>query len=261
MPGLDTIGVATIGRMASLRAPALVHAVRGLLAQDALRALLALLWLAASMVQAAPLSPALQARLDAAVAHYEAGRLAEAQRAFAALARRHVPAAQYNLGVMHLRGEIAGANPAEAECWLQRAARGGFVTAMFMLGRALEGGELGRRDLAAAHDWYEAAAERGSVDAMVALGTAYYLGRGRAQDAAAAAHWYREAAKGGDVGAQYLIASMYEQGVGVARDLRLARHWYEAAARQGDEAAPGKVREIEARAAAEEGAAAASAPR
>jgi TPR repeat protein len=56
-----------------------------------------------------------------------------------------------------------------------------------------------------------------------------------------------KAAKGGDVGAQYLLASMYEQGDGVARDLRLARYWYDAAARNGDDAAPLKVREIDAR--------------
>ena len=78
-------------------------------------------------------------------------------------------------------------------------------------------------------------------------GTAYYLGRGAPRSAADAVRWFREAAKGGDVGAQYLLASMYEQGDGVERDLRLARYWYEAAARNGDVAAPGKVREIDAR--------------
>jgi TPR repeat protein len=44
----------------------------------------------------------------------------------------------------------------------------------------------------------------------------------------------------------YLLASMYEQGDGVERDLRLARYWYDAAAKNGDEAAPGKLRQIDA---------------
>ena len=109
---------------------------------------------------------------------------------------------------------------------------------------------LGRRDLAAAHRWYEQAAAAGSVDAQVAAGTAYYLGRGAPKSPADAVRWFREAAKGGDVGAQYLLASMYEQGDGVARDLRLARYWYDIAAKNGDEAAPGKLREIDARLAA-----------
>ena len=64
---------------------------------------------------------------------------------------------------------------------------------------------------------------------------------------AAAARWYREAAKGGDVGAQYLIGSMYEAGDGVPQDLRLARYWYDVAARNGDEAAPSKVKELDAK--------------
>ena len=34
------------------------------------------------------------------------------------------------------------------------------------------------------------------------------------------------------------------------RDLRLARYWYDIAAKNGDEAAPGKLREIDARLAA-----------
>ena len=37
------------------------------------------------------------------------------------------------------------------------------------------------------------------------------------------------------------------------RDLRLARYWYDVAARNGDEAGPGKVKELDARLAAEAG--------
>ena len=40
---------------------------------------------------------------------------------------------------------------------------------------------------------------------------------------------------------------MYEQGDGLTQDLRLARYWYDVAAKNGDVAAPGKVRELDAR--------------
>ena len=40
---------------------------------------------------------------------------------------------------------------------------------------------------------------------------------------------------------------MFEHGEGVAQDLRLARYWYDVAAKNGDDAAPGKVRELDAR--------------
>jgi len=109
-------------------------------------------------------------------------------------------------------------------------------------------GQVGLRvDLPAANRWYLRAAEAGDVDGQVAIATAFYLGRGAVKDAAQAAHWYRIAAQGGDVGAQYLIASMYEAGDGVELDLKEARYWYGVAARNGDEAAPGKVKELDAR--------------
>ena len=189
----------------------------------------------------------LQAQLDAAVIDYESGHLDAARQAFEALSKRGLPAADYNLAVMHLKNELPNPSRQRAEQLLTRSARGGFVTAQLMLGRAFENGDFGRRDLKLAHQWYEVAAERGSVDAQVAMGTAHYLGRGRAKDAARAAHWFREGAKGGDVGAMYLLASMYEQGDGVERNLRLARYWYEIAARNGDDAAPAKVKELDAR--------------
>ena len=197
--------------------------------------------------QSTATDPALQSQLDAAVIDYESGHLNAARQAFEALSKRGLPAADYNLAVMHLKAEVPQPSRQRAEQLLTRSARGGFVTAQLMLGRAFENGDLGRRDLKLAHQWYEVAAESGSVEAQVAMGTAFYLGRGRVKDAARAAHWFREGAKGGDVGAMYLLASMYEQGDGVERDLRLARYWYDIAARNGDEAAPAKVKELDAR--------------
>ncbi len=214
--------------------------------------LLAILLLAAALSAGAapPLSPGQQTRLDAALAAYEAGRLPAARAGFEALATQRVPLAEYNLAVMHLRAELPQPSVDTARRLLVRAAEGGFVTAQFMLAQGLENGEFGPRDLSLALKWYEVAATSGSVEAQVAMGTAYFLGRGKPRDPAESARWYREAAKGGDVGAMYLIASMYEQGDGVPQDLRLARYWYDLAAKAGDEAAPGKLRELDARAAA-----------
>jgi TPR repeat protein len=196
-----------------------------------------------------PLASAFAASgIDAAVAAYQRGDLTTARQAFTRLSREGVPAADYNLAVMHLRGELPHANPRDALRLMTRAAEAGFVTAMFGLAQLHELGQGGLRvDLPAANRWYLRAAEAGDVDGQVAIATAFYLGRGAVKDAARAAHWYRIAAQGGDVGAQYLIASMYEAGDGVELDLKEARYWYGVAARNGDEAAPGKVKELDAR--------------
>jgi TPR repeat protein len=215
-----------------------------LMKPDLARSFLLALLVALPVLAAPP--PALQEAVDA----YEQGRLQQAREAFLKLSRAGVPAADYNLAVMHLRGEMPRPSTSEAVRLMTRAAQHGFVTAMVDLGRLYEGGGAGPVDLGTANRWYLQAAEAGSVDAQVAIGTAHYLGRGASKDPALAARWYREAAMGGDVGAQYLIASMYEGGYGVDRDLRLARYWYDIAAKNGDEAAPGKVKEIDAKLAA-----------
>jgi uncharacterized protein len=183
-----------------------------------------------------------------AVAAYERGDLVAARNAFVRLSRDGVPAADYNLAVMHLRGELPNANPRDAVRLMTRSAEAGFVTGIFGLAQLHELGRAGLRvDLVEANRWYQRAAEAGSVDAQVAIATAHYLGRGAAKDAAQAARWFRIAAQGGDVGAMYLYASMVEHGDGVDRDLQEARYWYNAAARNGDDAAPSKVKELDAK--------------
>jgi uncharacterized protein len=204
-------------------------------------------WLIACLV-ALSLTAQAQTPLESAVALYQRGDLAAARTAFTRLSAQGVPAADYNLAVMHLRREAGLGSDREALRLMTRAAEAGFVTAMVGLAELNEHGGAGLPvNLARAVQWQRRAAEAGSVDAQVELATAHYLGRGAPRDRAAAAHWYRIAAQGGDVGAMYLIASMFEAGDGVERDLAEARYWYAAAARNGDEAAPGKVKELDAR--------------
>lgn len=190
-------------------------------------------------------------RIEDAVAAYERGDLAAARTAFRRLGLEGVAAADYNLAVMHLRGELPNASRMEALRLMTRAAEAGFVTGLYGLAQLHELGQAGLTvDLVQANRWYLRAAEAGSVDGQVAIGTAHYLGRGAPKDLARAARWFRIAAQGGDVGAMYLYASMVESGDGVDRDLNEARYWYGAAARNGDDAAPSKVRELDARLAA-----------
>jgi uncharacterized protein len=223
--------------------PALRAVVPGLAALTA--ALMTALMTALVPVTTAHAGPTEDAVTEA-IGRYGRGDIEGARQAFEALAGQGVPAADYNLALMHLNGDLPGG--AEAALGrMTRAAEAGFVTAMYGIGELYEQGRLGKPDLERAFAWHLRAAVAGSVDGQVAVGTAYYLGRGAAKDMPQAAHWYREAAKGGDVGAQYLIASMYETGLGVERDLRLARYWYEAAAENGDIAAAAKVEELDKR--------------
>jgi TPR repeat protein len=188
------------------------------------------------------------APIDDAVAAYRRGDLTGARDAFTRLSARGVPAADYNLAVMHLRRELPRASDREAVRLMTRAAEAGFVTAMVGLAELYENGLAGLpADLQRSLHWQRRAADAGSVDSQVALATAYYLGRGVPKDSALAARWYRIAAQAGDAGAMYLYASMVEAGDGVAKDLAEARYWYAAAARNGEAGAAEKAREMEAK--------------
>jgi TPR repeat protein len=185
-------------------------------------------------------------RLKPALDAYARGQFDSARTAFERLSKQGVAAADYNLAVMHLRGERRDASVQEAVRLMTRAAQGGFVTAMVGLGELYERGhgEL-PADLPLSVQWYRRGAEAGSVEAQLAVATAHYLGRGAALDRSQAARWYRLAAQAGDGGAMYLYASMCESGDGIERDLAEARYWYAAAARSGEVGAAEKARALE----------------
>jgi len=199
------------------------------------------LWLLPGLSTAAP-APL---TLPQAVELHEAGRHAEARRAFEQLwQQQRLPAAAFNLGVLHLQAPGKARRTALAMRYLQAAADAGFVTAQFTLGRIHEEGLAGPRDLAKALEWYERAAEAGSPEARLAAATAHYLGRGTTRSAARAMHWYKAAAQAGDGDAAYIVAAMFEHGDGVPPDLQTALPWYELAAASGDIAARARLRAL-----------------
>jgi uncharacterized protein len=196
-------------------------------------------------------SDAQEQRILRGYAPYAQGKLPQAASLFRADAKRGVRAAQYNLAVMIMRGEInatpSPAELAEAVAWMRKAANAKFPDAEFALGKLYENGELIGRDLSAALSWFRRAAEQNHLDAQLELAASYMLGRGTAKDLAQAAQWAEKAAAQGDAGAQYLLASFYEAGDGVTRDLQKAFDWYAQAARNGDPSANFKAKEIAAR--------------
>jgi uncharacterized protein len=179
-------------------------------------------------------------------AEYLSGDYKSAHRDFLQAAEAGIRAAQYNVAVMLLRGEVQAerSDYADAIDWMRKSADAQFPEAEFALGKLYETGDLLPRDLSLALTWYEKAANQEHVDAQLETMTAYMMGRGTAQDAKRAAQWAERAAVAGDEGAQYLLATFYEKGDGVERDLQRALQWYSQAARSGDVAAAAKAREL-----------------
>ena len=101
------------------------------------------LLLALVMCSSLPASAHAAPGIEAAVAAYESGDLVKARSAFTRLARNGVPAAEYNLAVMHLRGELPRPDPREALRLMTHAAEAGFVTGIYGLAQMHELGQGG----------------------------------------------------------------------------------------------------------------------
>ena len=123
---------------------------------------------------------------------------AEAARWFAVAAENGVPEAQYNLGLMHCRGEGVPRRLHEALRWMRQAAASGHLPAQRAVGQLyLTGLDTMGQDLSEARTWLAAAASRGDRESRRLLAE---LDRARAAErdharrlrllsAQTAAHW------------------------------------------------------------------------
>jgi len=151
-----------------------------------------------------------------------------------ALADRGDAEAQFNLGLMYMKGQGVAQNYEEAVKWYRLAAEQGTAEAQFYLGLMSELGTGVAQDFKEAQKWYWVAATQGNARAQFNLGLVYAEGKGVALDFKEAVKWYRLAAAQGLVPAQNSLGAMYESGYGVAQSYKEAVKWYRLAAAQGD---------------------------
>ena len=178
------------------------------------------------------------------VAAYNRGDYTTALREWAPLAKQGNADAQYNLGLMHEKGQGVPQDDKEAVKWYRLAAQQGGADAQYNLGFMYHNGQGVPQHYKEAVKWYRLAAEQGYAAAqtglgvMSGLGVMYEYGQGVPQHHKKAMKWYRLAAKQGYAGAQYNLGLMYAKGQGVAQDNVYAHMWLDIAASSGDENAP-----------------------
>lgn len=107
------------------------------------------------------------------------------------------PASLYNLGLLHLSGELGKSNAVLAFSCFEQAAKLGVVQAQYNLANMLDQGAGCYADKSAAFNWYNTAAEQGYKQAWNNIAVMYYLGEGVDQDKIKAYAWTLLAAKGG----------------------------------------------------------------
>ena len=156
-----------------------------------------------------------------------------AYREWKAAAEQGQAEAQYNLGMLYLKGLGVARDPDEAFRWLRLAADQGQADAEFQVGLMLEKGVGVRQNYAEARFWLALAAERGDSEAEAYFAAQYEQGQGVPKDLARAVRWYLLAADQGLPDAQYHLGLLAERGRGVPRDFAEATKWYACAADQG----------------------------
>ncbi len=141
--------------------------------------------------------------------------------------------AEFSLGNMYARGQVATRDDGEAFRWYRKAAEQGLTKAQYALGYLYHQGRGVPRDDAEAARWYRKAADQGYAKAQYGLAFMYGYGQGVPQDYAEAVRWCRKAADQGDASAQYALGLRYLDGMGVSRDDAEAVRWIRKSADQG----------------------------
>ena len=180
--------------------------------------------------------------------------------------------AQYELGVMYLKGQGVEQNREQALQWLQRASDGGNeqakskltrvrqqqdkfeelaakaqsgdvdaqyqVAMMYLKGRGVS--QSGKQ----ARIWLGKAAEQGDARAITRLGIVNYKGEGGPTDYPQALNMFKRVSSTSAL-AQYYLGEIYANGAGVKQDYPAAIDWYKQAAEGGFERALGKIINLE----------------
>ena len=131
---------------------------------------------------------------DDANSAYQREDFALAVRLFRPLAEQGNAGAQYNLGMMHAKGQSVP------------------------------------KDYREAAKWFQLAAEQGDARAQYNLGWMSTMGFGVQQNDQEALKWYRRAAEQGNAHAHFGLGKMYEKGHGVPPDFVRSHMWYSVAA-------------------------------
>ena len=180
--------------------------------------------------------------------------------------------AQYEVGIMYLKGQGVAQDRDQAIRWLKASANSGYQLAASKLGR-IEEQESKFTEL-------QAKAEGGDLEAQYELAMMYLKGRGIDADESKARRWLQKAADSNDaraitrlgilnykaeggntnykqalslfkrvsgdsVLAQYYLGEMYAEGAGVKKDYEAAIGWYKKAAEGGFNRARGKIINLE----------------
>ncbi len=172
------------------------------------------------------MQPLNAATLEDALAATRAADYKTASAIYHDLAEKGDVKAQYNLGLMYIRGDGVEQSYTEAAKWHRKAAEQGYADAQYSLAAMHFNRDIPTEDYVEAANWYLKAAEQGHVKAQLNLGILYFRGDIYEEDMEESVKWYLKAAEQGNAEAQFNLGNMITRGLGVpAEDIVRGTMW------------------------------------
>lgn len=174
--------------------------------------------LASGIVQSSELDDGFQA--------FKTGNYEQALRLWLPLAEKENDKAQYNIGILYMKGLGVEKNEKTAFIWFKRASSNGNTDAMYNLGMMYNQGRVIYRSPKDAFQWWKKAAELGNAAAQFNLGVVYVYGRSVGQDTSEALKWWKKAAQQGNKDAKEALHRVYSEGLfDVPANPQEAKRW------------------------------------
>ncbi len=166
------------------------------------------------------------AELEEGFKAFTAGKYEQALRLWLPLAEKDNHEAQYNLGILYMKGLGVEKNIKIAFKWYKLAAANGNTDAMYNLGILYNQGRVVYRSPKDAAKWWKKAAELGNADAQFNLAVEYAYGRTLKKNVELAISLWKKSARQGHKDSRAALYRVYSEGLfGIAKDLKEAKRW------------------------------------
>lgn len=157
---------------------------------------------------------------------FTSGNYEQALRLWLPFAEKDDADAQFNLGVLYMKGLGVEQNMKTAFIWYKRASANGHIDAMFNLGTMYNKGNAVARSPKDANKWWLKAAELGNDAAQFNIAVEYAYGNSLEKNIDEAIRWWEKSARQGNKDARAALYKVYTEGLfEIEIDQKEAKLW------------------------------------
>lgn len=157
---------------------------------------------------------------------FSAGNYEQALQLWRPIAEKDNADAQYNLGILYMKGLGVEKNEKTAFVWYKRSSANGNTDAMYNLGTMYNQGRVIYRSPKDAYKWWLKSAELGNAAAQFNLAVIYAYGRSVRKNPEEAIKWWKKSAMQNNKDSKAALYRIYSEGLfDIAVDQQEANRW------------------------------------